>query len=115
MINILTEQNVRKQLASLGPRDVLISPDLGALSASDFTQGADFIRLGEEAARAALPQLSALALAGARVCRLPRGAAQARRAGAADDRIRRASRAPGTPTRPSSRRGSRSRWAYRST
>jgi len=62
MINILTEQNVRKQLASLGPRDALIAPDLGALSASDFTQGGDFIRLGEEAARAALPQLSALAL-----------------------------------------------------
>jgi NTE family protein len=62
MINILTEQNVRTQLASLGPTDVLIAPDLGALSASNFTSGAEFIRLGEEAARAALPRLSALAL-----------------------------------------------------
>jgi NTE family protein len=62
MINILTEQNVRRQLASLGPRDVLIAPDLGTLNAIDFTRGADFIRLGEEAARAALPQLAALAL-----------------------------------------------------
>jgi NTE family protein len=62
MINILTEQNVRKSLASLGTRDVLIAPDLGPLSASEFSRSADFIRLGEEAARAALPQLSALAL-----------------------------------------------------
>ena len=62
MINILTEQNVRKQLASLGPSDVLIAPDLGVLSASEFAKSTDFIRLGEEAARAALPELSALAL-----------------------------------------------------
>jgi NTE family protein len=62
MINILTEQNVRAQLASLGPNDVLISPDLGALSAIDFSQGVAFIAKGEAAARAASPQLAALAL-----------------------------------------------------
>jgi len=62
MINILTEQNVRQQLASLGSRDVLISPDLGALSAIDFDQGKEFIARGEAAARAAAPQLAALAL-----------------------------------------------------
>ncbi len=62
MINILTEQNVRAQLASLGPKDVLIAPDLGTLSAIDFARGAEFVRLGEEAARASLPELAALAL-----------------------------------------------------
>jgi NTE family protein len=62
MINILTEQNVRAQLATLTANDVLIAPDLGSLSAADFDKASDFIRLGEEAARAALPRLSALAL-----------------------------------------------------
>ena len=62
MINILTEQNVRQQIATLGPRDVLISPDLGALSAIDFNEGREFITRGEAAARAAGPQLAAFAL-----------------------------------------------------
>ncbi len=62
MINILTEQNVRVQLASLRSDDVLISPDLGALSSADFGRAAEFIRLGEEAARALAPQLAALSL-----------------------------------------------------
>jgi NTE family protein len=65
MINILTEQNVRAQLASLGKYDVLISPNLGALSAVDFDKGPEFIRHGEEAARAAAPQLAALAMSAA--------------------------------------------------
>ena len=51
-INILTAQNVRAQLALLRPRDVLIAPNLGDLSALDFTKGERFIELGEKAARA---------------------------------------------------------------
>ena len=62
MINILTEQNVRQQLASLRAGDVLISPDLGTLSAIDFKQGAAFIAKGEAAAREASGQLARLAL-----------------------------------------------------
>ncbi len=62
MINILTEQNVRAQLDSLRSGDVLISPDLGALSSVDFDQGAEFIRKGVAAARQAAPQLARLAL-----------------------------------------------------
>ncbi len=56
-INILTEQNVRAQLALLTQRDVLIAPDLGELTALDFTQGARFVALGEKAARAATDAL----------------------------------------------------------
>jgi NTE family protein len=56
-INILTEQNVRAQLALLGPRDVLIAPDLGDLTSLDFQQGPRFIELGEKAARAAADSL----------------------------------------------------------
>ncbi len=46
MINILTEQNVQRSLATLGPRDVLIAPSLGSLSSRDFAEVRRFIALG---------------------------------------------------------------------
>lgn len=62
MINILTEQNVRRSLATLGPQDLLIAPDLGRLNSGDFDKTQELIALGEAAARAALPGLRGLAL-----------------------------------------------------
>jgi len=62
MINILTEQNVRAQLATLRPGDILISPDLGALTASSFDQASEFIRRGEVVAREMAPRLAELSL-----------------------------------------------------
>ena len=62
MINILTEQNVRIQLATLRERDVLISPNLGSLTASQFEKSSEFIQLGVAAAREAAPKLAAFAL-----------------------------------------------------
>jgi NTE family protein len=62
MINILTEQNVRAQLATLRPADILISPDLGKLTASDFDQAREFIRRGEAVTREMAPRLSELSL-----------------------------------------------------
>jgi len=59
-INILTEQNVRAQLASLGPSDILISPHLGELTFIDFTKAAQFIALGEKAAEGMREKLAAL-------------------------------------------------------
>ncbi|HXQ64055.1 MAG TPA: patatin-like phospholipase family protein [Steroidobacteraceae bacterium] len=59
---ILVQQNVDVSLASLGVRDVLISPDLGALGVGDFAHGADFIPAGELATRLAAPALAPLAL-----------------------------------------------------
>jgi len=61
MINILTEQNVRAQLAQLKPGDILISPDLGNLSFIDFAAAPRFVELGIQAAEAMRPQLAALA------------------------------------------------------
>jgi NTE family protein len=61
-LNILTEQNVREQLARLGPRDVLIQPDLGELTFVDFTKSREMIEQGEAAARAVAPKLAALSL-----------------------------------------------------
>jgi len=61
-LNILTEQNVDVSLATLGPEDVLITPELGALSSSDFAHGADYIPAGELAARRASRALAPLAV-----------------------------------------------------
>lgn len=61
MINILTEQNVQRSLATMGGRDVLISPPLGALTSGDFARGDEFIALGERGAQAALAKLQPLA------------------------------------------------------
>lgn len=60
MINILTEQNVREQLALLRPTDILISPDLGELTFGDFDAGPKFIALGRAAALEQSPRLAAL-------------------------------------------------------
>ena len=60
MINILTEQNVQRSLALLGPRDLLVTPALGTLGSGDFARTADFIRLGEQAAGQVLQRLLAL-------------------------------------------------------
>ena len=46
MINILTEQNVRRSIAALSPRDMLITPSLGELGASDFNRTRELIEFG---------------------------------------------------------------------
>lgn len=62
MINILTEQNVQRSLASLTSRDLLITPMLGKLSAADFANTPDFIQLGELQANAQVLQLGDFAV-----------------------------------------------------
>ena len=62
MINILTEQNVQRSLAQLQPQDVLVTPQLGALTARDFDSARDFVSLGADGARAVAAQLSAFSL-----------------------------------------------------
>ncbi len=63
MINILTEQNVQRSIASMSAgEDLLITPKLGALTSGDFDKAREFIRAGEEAAEALLPQLRAYAV-----------------------------------------------------
>jgi NTE family protein len=63
MINILTEQNVGISLAALGPRDILISPDLSGVTFVDFKRVAEIISRGEAAGRAHATQLARLAAA----------------------------------------------------
>ena len=50
MINILTEQNVRRSLESLTARDVLIVPNLGPLGSGDFNRTRELIEQGERGA-----------------------------------------------------------------
>ena len=62
MLNILTEQNVRERLKLLDAHDVLIQPDLGELTFTDFPKGRDFIARGERSARAMSAELAALSI-----------------------------------------------------
>jgi NTE family protein len=62
MINILTEQNVRRSLAELTAQDILIVPELGDFSAGDFDNLAKTVPIGEAAARKVADRLQALAL-----------------------------------------------------
>ncbi len=62
MIAILTEQNVQRSLQQLRPGDILIEPELGDFSASDFKNAAKAIAIGEAAVREAAPRLAHLSL-----------------------------------------------------
>jgi NTE family protein len=62
MVNILTEQNVQRSIASLTPRDVYMRPDLDGITAGDFERHAEAADRGRAAAEAVATQLSALSL-----------------------------------------------------
>ncbi len=62
MINILTEQNVLASLASLKPDDILILPELGDYSSTDFDHMPDTVPIGEAAARKVADQLKRYSL-----------------------------------------------------
>ncbi|XVJ70947.1 MAG: patatin [Rhizobacter sp.] len=62
MLNILTEQNVQRSLAQLRAEDVLVQPELGTLTSSDFVETAAMIALGEQGALSSLKRLQALSV-----------------------------------------------------
>lgn len=57
MVQILTQQNVDRSLALVGDGDVLLQPELGDITSSDFDRAAEAIAIGEAAARAAADRL----------------------------------------------------------
>jgi NTE family protein len=59
MLAILVRKDTDRQRASLSAQDILIEPNLGSSTATDFTAPSDFIARGEEAARQSLARLSA--------------------------------------------------------
>ncbi|MGS0743408.1 patatin-like phospholipase family protein [Glaciimonas sp. GG7] len=62
MVTILIRQNVKAQKALLNKNDVLIEPELGNLSFTDFSRGKDGINAGREATERLRPKLMPLAL-----------------------------------------------------
>ncbi len=62
MINILTEQNVTRSLATLKAGDIYIKPDLDGITAADFSRYAETAKRGRAAAEALLPRLQALSV-----------------------------------------------------
>jgi len=59
MLAILVRKDSDRQRASLGPRDILIAPNLGSATATDFTAPSAVILRGGDAARDAAPELEA--------------------------------------------------------
>jgi len=63
MVAILTEQNVSQSLATLGPNDVYIKPDLDGITAADFERNAEAADRGRAAAETMAGALARLAVA----------------------------------------------------
>lgn len=59
--NFLTRRNADRQIASLGPQDILILPELGSFSSADFEGAAGIVTLGYEASVLFKDRLAALA------------------------------------------------------
>ena len=59
MINILTEQNVTRSLATLKPTDIYIKPDLEGITAGDFAKSSETADRGKAAAEALADRLKA--------------------------------------------------------
>ena len=62
MVNILTEQNVTRSLATLKPTDIYIKPDLGTITATNFSRNAEAADRGRAAAEAVRAQLAKLGI-----------------------------------------------------
>lgn len=62
MINILTEQNVRRSVESLGTADLLLAPPLGNLTSADFTRAGDLVALGNTYAQTVAASLERFAV-----------------------------------------------------
>jgi NTE family protein len=62
LINFLGKQTVDEQLKRMGAQDVLIAPDLGDISAGNFSRSVEAIAIGERATRAMAEALSRYSL-----------------------------------------------------
>jgi NTE family protein len=69
MVNILTEQNVTQSLATLGPGDIVIRPDLDGIGAADFERHRETADRGLAAAEAMAARLQTLAVEPAQYAR----------------------------------------------
>ena len=62
MLSILLRKDIERDLATLGPNDIVVKPQLGDFSSYDFPETMKIVDAGVAAARAVETQLAALAL-----------------------------------------------------
>jgi NTE family protein len=62
MLTALMQHRSREQLARLGPKDLFIQPELGAMSAARFDLAGDAIRIGHAAAESAVQEIRRFAV-----------------------------------------------------
>jgi NTE family protein len=62
LVNLLGNDSVERQIATLGPRDILVKPELGDISAGSFDRAKEAIQIGEQAARAMTDSLKRYSL-----------------------------------------------------
>jgi NTE family protein len=62
MLSILLRKDIERDLATLGPNDIVVSPQLGDFSSYDFPETMKIVDAGEQAAQAVGTRLAALAL-----------------------------------------------------
>ena len=62
MVNILTEQNVSRSLATLKPTDIYIKPNLDGITAGDFQMSSETADRGKKAAEAVTDRLRELSV-----------------------------------------------------
>jgi len=60
MLAILVRRDSDRQLSTLGPRDVLLQPDIGSATQTDFAASVGTINQGDVATRAAIAKLAGL-------------------------------------------------------
>jgi NTE family protein len=65
MINILTEQNVQRSIATLTRHDLLLAPPLGKFTSADFDKAADIVQLGHAYAETVQASLARFAVSAA--------------------------------------------------
>jgi NTE family protein len=65
MLSILLRKDIERDLATLGPNDIVVSPQLGDFSSYDFPETMKIVHAGVAAAEAVTARLSALALSDA--------------------------------------------------
>jgi NTE family protein len=87
MINILTEQNVTRSLATLKPTDIYIKPDLEGITAGDFAKSSETADRGKAAAEALANRLKAFSVSEERYAAWSQKIAYARQAAPRVDEI----------------------------
>src|ERR1700674_4260721 len=80
MLSILLRKDIERDLATLGPNDIVVSPQLGDFSSYDFPEIMKIVHAGVAAAEAVETQLAALALADEDYARYQQGRSQVRAA-----------------------------------